>query len=82
MGARRSTSKPGITSIEPAGLSLPAMDRPSVAFAWFLDRMTVVFSGDEAVLACGYCGDLICAIEDGDTLRVLLNTALAHTCGA
>lgn len=71
-------------AIEPASMTLPAMDRPSVAFAWFLDSMAVIEDTDESTtlptLECSLCGDAVCAIEDGDTLRVLLNTALAHTC--
>lgn len=80
-------SKPGITGIEPGTLSLPTMDRPSLAFAWFLDRMVVATESRSPsdpglmTLQCEYCGDDICEIEPADTLRVLLNTALAHTCG-
>lgn len=74
------------TAIEPTRLSLPAMDRPSVAFAWFLDSISVEayvnddVQGNAVYLTCDLCSTWICTIEDGDTLRVLLNTALAHTC--
>lgn len=58
------------------------MDRPSVAFARFLDSVEVEGSADPDALrmVCGQCSGLICMIESGDTLRVLLNTALAHDC--
>lgn len=74
------------TSIEPSRLSLPAMDRPSVAFAWFLDSMIVATDANGATpptetwLECSLCGFHVCDIEDTINLRVLLNTALAHTC--
>lgn len=70
-------------AIEPASMTLPAMDRPSVAFAWFLDSILVEDGyGDREnlLLSCQVCSESICAIDGGDTLRVLLNTALAHTC--
>lgn len=70
------------TSIEPPQMSLPAMDRPSVAFAWFLDSISVDHDDERngLVLTCTLCGDGLCMIDAGDTMRVLLNTALAHTC--
>lgn len=78
------TSKPGITGIEPGPMTVPAMDRPSIAFAWFLDAMLVDWNDETVnphpVLTCQVCGEGVCAIEDNDTLRVLLNTALAHSC--
>lgn len=68
--------------IEPG--TVPAMDRPSIAFARFLDSMEVEEGThdqtSELVLSCNRCGAAICAVEVGDTLRVLLNTALAHDC--
>lgn len=72
----------GITGIEPYKLGeVPAMDRPSIALGWFMDAMQIEQeSGAGLILACGYCTESICDIEDGDTLRVLFNTALAHTC--
>lgn len=74
----------GITGIEPGQMTLPVMDRPSVAFAWFLDAMKIEATDDNEgsglVLSCEMCANLVCFIEDGDDLRVLLNTALAHTC--
>lgn len=74
---------PGIEGIEPARLSMPAMDRPSLAFGWFLDRMKIGSdpgSTGGLIMWCDYCTESICDVEDGDNLRVLLNTALAHTC--
>lgn len=70
-------------------VNVPAMDRPSVAFAWFLD--SIVFETEaanfpdekdhpEMLMSCKLCGEDICEVSDGDKLRVLLNTALAHTC--
>jgi hypothetical protein len=32
------------------------------------------------VLVCQECGEVVCEVEITDTLRVLLNTALAHKC--
>lgn len=76
-------TQPGITGIEPGQMAVPAMDRPSIAFAWFLDSVLVEDGyGDREnlLLTCQVCGENICAIDGGDTLRVLLNTALAHSC--
>jgi hypothetical protein len=60
------------------------MDRPSIMFAHILDAITVDNDsslGDNLpVLACQTCGTSLCDIEEGDTMRVLLNTALAHKC--
>lgn len=75
------------TGIEPHRMTLPTMDRPSVTFAWMLDSVVIedMAAGDggppELYLTCKECGDSICPVETGDTLRVLFNTALAHTCG-
>lgn len=78
-------AQPGITGIEPSRMTVPAMDRPSIALGWFLDRMVIEnrnTSGDwEPVLVCTICQGEVCDVDDGDTLRVLFNTALAHTCG-
>lgn len=63
-------------------IDVPAMDRPSVAFAWFLDSMVVEFFSDGPGLTCNLCAESVCLIEEADTLRVLLNTALAHDCSA
>lgn len=72
----------GHVGIEPTRMTLPAMDRPSVQFAWFLDSMGIALDdeGESLVLACSLCMTGICSVEDGDTLRTLLNTALAHDC--
>lgn len=66
-------------------IDVPAMDRPSVAFAWFLETMDVVeihgeFGPGVLTLTCNLCSDEVCVIDNGDNLRVLLNTALAHDC--
>lgn len=78
----RKPAKRGLTGIEPSEMSVPAMDRPSIAFAWFLDRMLIETTDDDhrPMLVCELCGRGICLIDSGDNLRVLLNTALAHTC--
>lgn len=68
------------TGIEPHRMSVPTMDRPSVTFAWMLDSMVVDGEPDGLLLVCKACGDPVCAIDRDDTLRVLFNTALAHTC--
>lgn len=63
-------------------MSTPAMDRPSIAFAKFLDSIVFEESGsaDRLQMSCFECGAVICEAEPADTLRVLLNTALAHEC--
>ncbi len=76
-------------ALEPAEMSVPAMDRPSLVLAWFMDNIVVesevlADAGAglvvEMYLTCKVCTERICEIEDGDTLRVLFNTALAHGC--
>lgn len=80
--AGRKQTEAGLTGIDPVRLTVPTMDRPSIALSWFLDAMNVEgYDTDERVmLVCGVCGDPVCDIDAGDTLRVLFNTALAHTC--
>ncbi len=87
--ARKKDEPKGLVGIEPSLMSLPAMDRVSVGFALILDSMVIENEEDEngnrlnddaLYLTCGVCGERLCEIEAGDTLRVLLNTALAHTC--
>lgn len=58
------------------------MDRPSIAFAKFLDGIVMDGTGepDMLVMACSLCGQGVCTVDPNDTLRVLLNTALAHDC--
>lgn len=62
------------------------MDRPSVAFARFLDSIMIEDVGGKGPeipvlqMTCSECAETICAVEDGDDLRLLVNTALAHTC--
>lgn len=69
-------------AIEPHTMTLPAMDRPSVVLAWFMDNITVEMNGvgEGLCLTCNLCSDPIMDIDDGDTLRVMFNTALAHGC--
>ena len=69
-------------AIEPHTMTVPKMDRPSIAFAWFLETMEIESETDSTtrVLVCLLCHEYVCEIDDGDTLRVLLNTALAHGC--
>lgn len=84
--ARKPAEKTGLTSIEPATLQVPAMDRPSVAFALFLDNMAIEFDDTElsdrstAYITCQVCTERVVEVEDGDTMRVLFNTILAHSC--
>lgn len=76
------------TSINPTEHNVPKMDRPSIAFAWFLDSMSIEHVEDEnghvmndlLYITCNLCSEPVCEVDDGDTLRVLLNTALAHDC--
>lgn len=70
-------------AIEPTLMQVPQMDRPSVALAWFLDSMIVeedTLEESGLVMACRLCGESLFGVEHGDTLRVLFNGALAHTC--
>jgi hypothetical protein len=87
--ARSPKDKVGLTSIEPAELHVPAMDRPSVAFALFLDNMRIetdegvpTVDFDHTYITCQVCSERVVEVDDGDTLRVLFNTILAHTCYA
>lgn len=65
--------------------NLPAMDAPSVMYAQLLDAIVLQQSDDEVKtdleMVCSRCGEHLCDAEDGDTMRVLLNTALQHVCG-
>lgn len=71
----------GLEGIETGPMSVPKMDRISVTFALMLDSFAIEDQyGEKPVLACTLCGESLCDVEGGDTLRVLLNTALAHTC--
>lgn len=71
-------------AMEPALMQVPTMDRPSVALAWFMDTMIVEDKGcvgDSCpYLTCTLCGAEVMLVEEGDTLRVMFNTALAHGC--
>jgi hypothetical protein len=69
-----------VEALEP--VSVPAMDRPSVILAWFMDsiKFEQVEYEENITMECSVCGDSICEVESGDTLRVLFNTALAHGC--
>lgn len=72
-------------AIEPATMTVPTMDRPSIAFAWFLDNITVevdVENWNSAQVVCALCRGIILEVDEGSemSLRVILNTALAHGC--
>jgi hypothetical protein len=58
--------------------------RPELALAKFLETMSIDTTGTGAlVMVCTNCEEAVCDVEPNDTLRVLLNTALAHTdCGS
>lgn len=66
--------------------AVPKMDRVSVTFALMLDSFRIEDSSpskataDIHYLVCSLCEDRLCEVEDGDTMRVLFNTALAHSC--
>lgn len=80
----RAAKKTALDGIETGPMTVPKMDRISVTFALALDSFRVEDKGcvgDVAqYLVCIHCTEELCLIEDGDTIRVLLNTALAHTC--
>ena len=67
-------------------MTLPTMDRPSVVFAWFMDSIGIEEDVDytdgtsETYLICNACTERIMSLDDGDTLRVMFNSALAHRC--
>lgn len=70
-----------VEALEP--VSVPAMDRPSVILAWFMDQIRFDVDPDPegvVTMECTVCGDSICEVEDGDNLRTLFNTALSHGC--
>lgn len=73
-------TEPVMIAIEPATMSVPTMDRPSIAFAWFLDNIEVYNDGDVVEWLCTLCNKNIMDVTDGQSLRVVLNTALAHGC--
>lgn len=72
----------GFPGTETGPMSLPKMDRPSVMFAHLLDAVAIEdeAEGFTKYLMCAVCSERVCEVEDGDTMRVLLNTALAHKC--
>lgn len=62
---------------------VPPMDLPSISFSWFLDAMRIEDKGDagsDLQMVCVTCETVVCDVEDGDTLRVLMVTGLAHKC--
>lgn len=71
-------------AIEPATMSVPTMDRPSIALAWFMDNIVVESDVYEEryqpAWRCALCDAVIMYIDDGDDLRTVFNTALAHGC--
>ena len=75
--------KTGLEAMEPSKMAaVPKMDRVSVTFALALDSF-VIGEDDEGFhtyLICTHCTEVVCEVEHDDSLRVLLNTALAHTC--
>ena len=76
----------GFTGTDTGAMTLPKMDAPSVMFAHLLDAVYVEAGPleDEVdppyYLTCRVCAERICEVSDGDTMRVLLNTALQHKC--
>lgn len=61
----------------------PEADHIYPAFAIMLDQMQVEASADrmeDQWLVCQACSASVCTIEDGDSMRTLLNTTLAHKC--
>lgn len=88
--ARSPKDKTGLVSIEPAELQVPTMDRPSIAFALFLDNMRIEKDSaspndddggwSETYITCQVCSTRVVEVDEGDTLRVLFNTVLAHSC--
>jgi len=78
-------TEPVMIALEPATMSTPAMDRPSIAFAWFLDNVRIevdVENWGGAAVICNLCQTIMCEVDENSemSLRVILNTALAHGC--
>lgn len=62
---------------------VPAMDLPSISFSWFLDSMKIETDNvtlNHLIMVCETCQQPVCDVEDGDDLRTLFNTGLAHKC--
>lgn len=74
----RKTATPKHVAIPP--VASPSMDRPSIAFAWFLDTIVLTELGGFYTMDCTLCGSEICELAEGLSLRTMLNTALAHDC--
>jgi len=76
--------KTGLEAMEPSKMAaVPKMDRVSVTFALMLDSFVIECNettSPDVMLTCSLCTEHVCTVEEGDSLRVLLNTALAHTC--
>lgn len=57
------------------------MDRPSIVLANFMDSIVIDETGaGTLIMVHTGCEEIICEVESNDTLRVLFNTALGHTC--
>ena len=69
---------PKHVAIQP--VASPSMDRPSIALGWFLDSIVLTELGGFYTMDCTLCGDEICELSEGLSLRVIFNTALAHDC--
>jgi hypothetical protein len=85
MGAPRSTrqKRTAVEAMEPSKMAaVPKMDRVSVTFALMLDSFVIEVDDHEVdpYLTCNHCAERLCRVEGGDTMRVLFNTALAHSC--
>jgi hypothetical protein len=66
-------------------MDTPKMDAPSIALSKVLDDIRVEAEGSPSdygpmTLVCQSCQNSICEVEDGDTMRVLFNTAINHVC--
>ena len=85
MGAPRSTrqKRTAVEAMEPSKMAaVPKMDRVSVTFALMLDAFFIEVDDHEVdpYLTCRECGERLCHVEHNDTMRVLFNTALSHSC--
>lgn len=61
----------------------PEADHIYPAFAVMLDNMVLEEQNrplNTLIMVCQSCSEEVCEVEPNDTMRTLLNTALAHKC--
>lgn len=57
--------------------------QPVAAYQRFLETVRIEAEDEKVlVMVCTECGDSMCDVEDGDTLGILVRTAIEHECAA